>query len=74
MPYSQAHYEAVGGPLEKRFAHIVVDSLTALTRLSLRHAEQQPEAYSERTGRKDVRGAYGLHARQMMLALSGEGR
>src|SRR5262249_8848144 len=42
----------------------------AISRLSFRWAEQQPEAYSERTGRKDVRGAYGLHAREMILWLS----
>jgi hypothetical protein len=34
--------------------------------LSLRWAEQQPEAFSERTGKKDTRGAYGLHAREML--------
>ena len=42
------------------------DSITEITRLSYRHAEQQPEAFSERSGKKDIRGAYGLHARQMI--------
>ena len=70
--YSQAHYEAVGGALENldRYDTIFIDSLTAASRLSFRHAEQQPEAYSERTGKKDIRGAYGLHARQMILWLN----
>jgi hypothetical protein len=70
--YSSAHYEAIGGALEglDRFENIFVDSLTAITRLSFRWAEQQPEAYSERSGRKDVRGAYGLHAREMILWLN----
>jgi hypothetical protein len=70
--YSQAHYEAVGGALEDldHYETIFVDSLTAITRLSFRWAEQQPEALSERTGRKDVRGAYGLHAREMILWLN----
>ncbi|MGE5219281.1 MAG: AAA family ATPase, partial [Chloroflexota bacterium] len=40
------------------------------SRLSFRWAEQQPEAHSERTGRKDVRGAYGLHGREMILWLN----
>src|SRR5262249_17756408 len=31
-----------------------------------RWAEQQPEAFSERTGKKDTRGAYGLHGREMV--------
>jgi hypothetical protein len=70
--YSQAHFEAIGGALEDldRYQTIFVDSLTAITRLSYRWAEQQPEAYSERSGRKDVRGAYGLHAREMILWLN----
>jgi hypothetical protein len=70
--YSQAHYEAIGGPLEnlERYETIFIDSLTAITRLSFRHAEQQPEAFSERTGKKDTRSAYGLHAREMILWLN----
>jgi hypothetical protein len=70
--YSPAHYEAIDGPLEDldRYDTIFVDSLTAITRLSFRHAEQQPEAISERTGRKDTRGAYGLHGREMLLWLT----
>jgi hypothetical protein len=69
--YSQAHYEAAGGALAdlERYDTIFVDSLTAVSRLSFRHAEQQPEAFSERTGKKDTRGAYGLHAREMILWL-----
>jgi hypothetical protein len=71
-PYSQAHYDAIGGRLENldQYETIFVDSLTAITRLSFRHAEQQPETMSERTGRKDLRGIYGTHARQMILWLN----
>ena len=70
--YSQAHFEAAGGWLEglDKVDTIFADSLTAISRLSFRHAEQQPEAYSERTGKKDLRGAYGLHAREMVLWLN----
>jgi hypothetical protein len=70
--YSPANYEAIGGPLDDldRYQTIFVDSLTAITRLSFRWAEQQPESYSERTGRKDVRSCYGLHAREMILWLN----
>ena len=49
---------------------IFIDSITAVSRLSFRWAEQQPEAYSDRTGKKDIRGAYGLHAREMILWLN----
>jgi hypothetical protein len=45
-----------------------VDSLTAASRLSFTHAEQQPESFNER-GRKDVRSTYGLHGRQMIAWL-----
>jgi energy-coupling factor transporter ATP-binding protein EcfA2 len=70
--YSPAHFAAIGRSLENldRYETIFVDSLTAISRLSFRWAEQQPEAYSERTGRKDVRGAYGLHARELILWLN----
>jgi hypothetical protein len=65
--YSEAHYRDIGGALENldRYDTIFVDSLTELARLSYRHAERQPEATSERTGKKDVRATYGLHGRQM---------
>jgi hypothetical protein len=70
--YSQAHFEAVGGWLDDldRYDTIFVDSITAVSRLSFRWAEQQPEAFSERTGRKDTRGAYGLHGREMIAWLN----
>jgi hypothetical protein len=66
--YSQAHFDAVGGTLENltKYDTIFVDSDTAISRLSFRWAEQQPEAFSERSGKKDVRGAYGLHGREMI--------
>ena len=69
--YSQAHYQAVGGPLENldRYDLIFVDSITAISRLSFRWSEQQPEARSERTGSKDLRATYGLHAREMLMWL-----
>jgi len=69
--YSEAHYKAVGGPLENldKYDLIFVDSITAISRLSFRWAEQQPEARSERTGAKDLRGAYGLHGREMLMWL-----
>jgi hypothetical protein len=69
--YSGGHFEAVGGALENldQFDTLFVDSLTAISRLSFRWAEQQPEAYSDRSGRKDVRGTYGLHGREMTLWL-----
>ena len=72
MAYAEAHYRAIGGALEDldRYDTFFVDSISALSRLSFRWAEQQPEAFSERTGKKDLRGAYGLHGREMILWLN----
>jgi hypothetical protein len=69
--YSQGHYKAIGGALPglNEIDVLFIDSITAISRLSFRWAEQQPEAFSERSGRKDVRGAYGLHGREMLLWL-----
>jgi hypothetical protein len=66
--YSLAHFEAIGGELENldRYDTIFVDSITEISRRAYRWAEQQPEAFSERTGKKDVRGAYGLLGREMI--------
>jgi hypothetical protein len=69
--YSRTHFDAVGGALDNldRYETIFVDSITAVSRLSFRWSEQQPEAFSERSGRKDVRSAYGLHGREMLAWL-----
>ena len=42
---------------------------TDLTRQAMAYAKQQPEAFSERTGKPDVRGAYGLLGREVIQAL-----
>jgi len=73
--YSEAHYNAVrdsfGDPRElEKYETLFVDSITAVSRLSFIWAEQQPEAFSERTGKKDLRGAYGLHGREMIALLN----
>jgi hypothetical protein len=66
--YSEAHFQGVGGALVKLDSYdtIFVDSITAVSRLSFRWAEQQPESFSDRTGKKDTRSAYGLHGREMI--------
>jgi AAA domain len=68
--YSKEHYDAIGGPLEnlERYDTIFIDSITAASRLSFRHAEQQPETTTDR-GKKDLRAVYGLHAREMLTWL-----
>jgi hypothetical protein len=70
--YSEAHFNGVGGALENldKYDVIFVDSITAVSRLSFRWSEQQPESFSERTGKKDTRSAYGLHGREMIAWLT----
>jgi hypothetical protein len=70
--YSDSHFRAVGGALEnlEQTDTLFIDSITAISRLSFRWSEQQPESFSERTGRKDVRAAFGLHGREMVLWLN----
>jgi hypothetical protein len=70
--YSQAHFDAIGGPLDNldKYETLFVDSITAVSRLSFRWAEQQPEAFSERSGKKDTRSTYGLHGREMIAWLN----
>lgn len=48
---------------------VFVDSITDLTRQVMAYARQQPEAFSDRTGKPDVRGAYGLLGREVIQAL-----
>jgi hypothetical protein len=70
--YSRTHFDAVGGAFENRdqIDNLFIDSLSALARLSYRHAEQQPEAYSERSGKKDLRNTFGVHGRESLLLLN----
>jgi hypothetical protein len=69
MSYSQAHFEEVGGALPNldRYNTIVVDSVTTIIRNGFRWCEQQPESYSERSGKKDLRSCYGLLGRETLL-------
>src|SRR5262249_23805025 len=69
--YSQAHFDAVRGALDlEKYHTLFVDSITAVSRLSYRWSEQQPEAFSERTGKKDTRGAFGLLGKEMITWLN----
>ena len=45
---------------------VFVDSITDLTRQAMAWAKARPEAVSDRTGKPDTRGAYGLLAREVI--------
>lgn len=69
--YSKAHFQAVCerfGPPETldRYETIFVDSTTIAAQLCLQWAQGQPEAVSDRTGKPDLRGAYGLLGRELV--------
>ena len=69
--YSPAHYAEVckqfGDPASlDRYETIFIDSITVAGRLCFQWCKGQPEAFSDKTGRPDVRGAYGLHGREMV--------
>jgi hypothetical protein len=72
--YSQAHYEAIRPAFEEtpldRYDNYFVDSITVAGRKCFGRSAEQPEAFSDRTGKRDVRGAYGLHAREMISWLT----
>lgn len=71
QPYSAAAYakvcEKFGDPGQlDRYETIFVDSITVAGRLCLQWCRGQPEGFSDKTGRADLRGAYGLHGREMI--------
>lgn len=75
QPFSQAHYDAIcekyGDPstLDK-YDTIFIDSITVAGRLCFQWCKGQPQAFSEKTGKEDNRGAYGLHGQEMIAWLT----
>ncbi len=75
QPYSQAHFDAVcerfGDPagLDK-YDTVFVDSITVAGRLCFQWCKGQPQAFSDKTGKPDTRGAYGLHGQEMIAWLT----
>jgi hypothetical protein len=73
--YSDAHYAAVcerfGDPAAlDRYHTVFIDSITVAGRLCFQWCKGRPEAFSDKTGKPDVRGAYGLHGREMVAWLT----
>lgn len=69
--YSQAHFDAVceqfGEPSSlDKYETVFIDSITVAARLCFQWAKGQPQAFSERTNKPDMRGAYGLHGQEMI--------
>jgi len=73
--FSQAHFEHVctkfGDPAQlAKYNTYFVDSLTVLSRLCFAWCKTQPQAFSEKTGKPDNRGAYGQLGQEMITALT----
>jgi hypothetical protein len=73
--FSEAHYRHVcdsyGDPAQlAKYDYYFVDSLTVLSRQCFAWCKSQPQAFSEKTGKPDTRGAYGLLGQEMITALT----
>lgn len=73
--YSNLHYKTVCeklGDVEAldKYKTIFIDSITVAGRLCFQWCKGQPQAFSERTGKPDNRGAYGLHGQEMIAWLT----
>ena len=70
--YSQAHFDAVcsryGDPdvVLTKYDTYFIDSITVAGRLCMQWCKGQPQAFSEKTGKPDQRGMYGLLGQEMI--------
>jgi hypothetical protein len=73
-PYSKPVYDAVCEAFKgidlKKYETIFIDSITVAGRECFKWAKVQPEAFSEKTGKLDTRGAYGLLGQEMVRWLT----
>lgn len=72
--YSQAHYNYVSNETDPAFLQkyeiVFWDSISVASRLCWQWATGQPDAFSEKTGKADNRGAYGLVGRELVRWLT----
>lgn len=71
QPYGTTHYDRVcaafGSPEQlAKYDTFFVDSITVASRLCLHWCKGQPQAISDRSGKPDLRGAYGLLGQEMI--------
>lgn len=68
--YSQAHYDHLTKETPPEFFDAFEtyfwDSISVASRLCFQWATGQPDAFSEKTGKPDIRGAYGLIGRELV--------
>lgn len=73
--YSKATYESLLQTLGTaetlaKYNTIFFDSITIASRMCMEWAKTQPAAFSEKTGKPDIRGAYGLLGQEMTTWLT----
>lgn len=73
--YSKAHLAEVAekfGDLDQleKYQTIFIDSITVAGRLCMQWCKGQPQAFSEKSGKPDMRGAYGLMGQEMISWLT----
>jgi hypothetical protein len=73
-PYSRMAYDTyiqkIDPKLFEKYETVFVDSITVAGRHSFEWSKRQPQAMSEKTGKPDTRGAYGLHGQEMVRWLT----
>ncbi len=74
-PYGQAAYDQYKAAIDPaafdKYAYLFIDSITQVSRWSFEWTQQyDPQAFSEKTGKPDNRGAYGAHGRGMVKWLT----
>lgn len=73
-PYSKTQYDLVAKAFAEvdlsKYKTIFLDSITVASRECFKWSQVQPEAMSEKTGKPDTRGAYGLLGREMIRWLT----
>lgn len=72
--YSQRHFDSAKAKWKdcdfEKYRCIFVDSITIASKLCLAWCKNQPESFSEKSGKPDTRAAYGLLANEMSAWLN----
>ena len=67
--YGQRHFDSAKAKYKdcdfSKYKCIFIDSITIASKICLSWCKEQPESFSERTGKPDTRAAYGLLASEM---------
>jgi hypothetical protein len=69
--YSQAHYDHIleeygDSKVLSKYKTIFIDSITVAGRLCFNWCKGQPQSFSEKTGKPNMLGTYGLHGQEMI--------